>query len=84
MKAVIFRITNDNFKDLYGETFQTEDELHEWIINATDIEIVSVVDVANTDELENIMIDRLDNSEPLWEMEGVDYWINRFSEEEGV
>ena len=78
MKAVIFRIPNDNFKDLYGETFQTEDELYEWIINATDIEVVSVLDVSNTDELENIMIDRLDNSNPLWEMQGIDYWINRF------
>lgn len=73
MKAVIFRIPNDNFKD-----FQTEDELYEWIINATDIEVVSVLNVSDTVELENIMIDRLDNSSPLWEMEGVNYWINRF------
>lgn len=80
MKAVIFRIPNDNFKDLYGETFQTDDELYEWIINATDIEVVSVLNVADTIELENIMIDRLDSTIPLWEVEGVDYWINRFSE----
>lgn len=78
MKAVIFRIPNDNFRDLYGETFQTEDELYEWIINASDAEIVDILDVKNTDELENIMIDRLDNSNPLWEMQGIDYWINRF------
>lgn len=77
--AVIFRIPNDNFKDLYAETFQTADELYEWIINASDIEIVSVLDVANTDELENIMIDRLNSSNPLWEKQGMDYWINRFS-----
>lgn len=79
MQAVIFRIPNDNFKDLYAETFQTEDELYEWIIKASDIEIVSVLDVEKIDELENIMIDRLDNSNPLWEMQGIDYWINRFS-----
>ena len=78
MKAVIFRIPNDNFKDLYGKTFQAEGELIEWIINATDIEIVRTLEVENECELENIMIDRLDNSNPLWEVEGVNYWINRF------
>ena len=77
MFAVLFKIPNDNFKDLYAKTFQTDDEMYEWIINACDIEVLCTRECENTLELENTMIDWLDNTNPLWELSGVDYWINR-------
>lgn len=78
MNAVILRIPNDNFKNLYAKTFELEDEMYEWIINASDLEISETVVVNNLKELEEIMMDRLDNTNPLWELDGTDYWINRF------
>ena len=78
MDAVIFRIPNDNFKDLYAKTFEGEGEMVEWLINATDIELVNETEVENECELEEMLIDRLDNTEPLWEVGGTTYWINRF------
>lgn len=78
MYAVIFRIPNDNFKDLYAKTFELEDEMYEYIINGSDLEISGTTVVNNLKELEEIMIDRLDNTNPLWELDGINYWINRF------
>nr|DAF85378.1 MAG TPA: hypothetical protein [Podoviridae sp. ct1ev3] len=78
MYAVIFRIPNDNFKDLYAKTFDTEDEMYEWLINTTDIEVLNETEVENEHKLEEALIDRLDNTHPLWEVDGTTYWINRF------
>lgn len=78
MDAVIFRISNDNFKDLYAKTFEGEGEMVEWLNNATDIELVNETEVENECELEEMLIDRLDNTDPLWEVDGTTYWINRF------
>mgnify|MGYP000337643846 CR=1 FL=1 len=78
MHAVIFRIPNDNFKDLHAKTFGVEGEMVEWLNNATDIELVNETEVENECELEEILIDRLDNEHPLWEVDGTTYWINKF------
>ena len=78
MFAVLFKIPNDNFMDLYAKTFHSDDEMHDWIINACDIEVLSTKEIENTLELENIMIDWLDCVNPLWKLDGVNYWINRF------
>lgn len=78
MNAVIFRIPKDNFKDIYSKIFESEEEMYKWIANASDLEISGTVLVNNLKDLEEIMIDRLDNTNPLWELDGINYWINRF------
>lgn len=65
MYAVLFRVPNDNFKDLHAKTFKVEDEMYNWIINANDFEICGTTVANNLQELEEIMIDRLDNTYPL-------------------
>ena len=42
MKAFVFRIPNDNYLNLYAETFQTDDEIWEYIVGATDYEHVKI------------------------------------------
>lgn len=78
MYVVVFRISNDNYKDLYAKTFEVEDEMYEWIINTPDIEVSTVTEFENEHELEEALIDRLDNTNTLWELDGINYWINRF------
>lgn len=79
MKAVVFRIPNDNFKNLYAETFQTENEMREYVIGLTDCELVTTIDVEDTRELEDYMISRLDETSPNWELDRIDYYVNKFT-----
>ncbi len=76
MLAVLYKIPNDNFKNLYSRTFHSEHEMCDWIANASDILCITTEDVDNEAELECIMINWLDCTEPLWELEGIKIWIN--------
>ena len=78
-KAVVFEIPNDNFKCLYAETFQTEDELYDYVIGLTDAIIVSIIDVKDTYQLESILINMLDDIDDEWDLKGFNYEINKFT-----